>query len=120
MGVGIRHSFNLKQPEWMSAPDSRRRGCSNPGHGAGADAANSRMQSCREAAQAAGCVIARREMKKAMRSVVLDDEDAHEDRADRNRQASIWLNRSNELSRSSTNTTAWLLNAIAPAASEST
>jgi hypothetical protein len=31
MGVDIRHSFNLKQPEWMSAPDSRRRGCSNPG-----------------------------------------------------------------------------------------
>jgi hypothetical protein len=28
MGVGIRHSFNLKQPEWISAPDSRGRGCS--------------------------------------------------------------------------------------------
>lgn len=40
---------------------------------------------CREAAQPADCVNARREMKKAMPSVVLDGEDAHEERAGRNR-----------------------------------
>jgi hypothetical protein len=39
----------------------------------------------REAAQPADRVIGSPEMKKAMLSVVLDDEDAHEERAGRNR-----------------------------------
>jgi hypothetical protein len=93
MGVGIRHSCNLKQPEWMSAPDSRRRGCSNPGRGAGADAANSRMGlNVMRLPSLPTPSSACREMKKAMPAVVLDDEDAHEERAGRNRQAAIWLN----------------------------